>query len=587
MSITNEDSNFLATQRYAIVTGSNQGIGLEICKQLASKGVRVVLTARDEKKGETAMKNLEGCSFFKNLVFHQLDVLDPCSISSLVDFVKSKYGKLDILVNNAGILGLSVDANAIEEVSNGEDSTYIKWGEISTQPYNLGEQCIQTNYYGAKRMIQAFIPLLSLSDSPRIVNVSSSAGNLKFVINEWACNILNDTKTLSDDRIDEILEVFLKDLKEGSLETKKWPSFLSAYTLSKAAMNAYTRLLAVKHMNKCIINCVCPGHVKTNLNLFTGPLNVEEGAHSVVRLALLPTDGQDVVSVVTGANKGIGLEICKQLASNGVKVVLTARDEKKGTDALDKFKGTNLSDLVMFHQLDVVDPVSVASLAQFVRTQFGKLDILVNNSGIGGVTADEEALRGSRTCDKEATGSQIEWKNILSESYELTVQCIQTNYYGTKRMVEHFIPIMESSDSPRIVNVSSSMGKLKGIKNEWAKGTLSDIENLTEDKIDEVLNEYLKHFKDGLLEAKGWPPFMSAYILSKAAMNAYTRIMANKYPTFSINCVCPGFVKTDLNYNTGILSVEDGAETPVKVALSPHGGPSECFFDRNGITSFE
>ncbi|KAL8268542.1 hypothetical protein R6Q59_002340 [Mikania micrantha] len=297
--------------------------------------------------------------------------------------------------------------------------------------------------------------------------------------------------------------------------------------------------------------------------------------------------GQIRYAVVTGANKGIGLEICKQLASNGVKVVLTARDEKKGTDALDKFKGTHLSDLVMFHQLDVVDPVSVASLAQFVRTQFGKLDILVNNSGIGGVTADEEALRGSRTSDKEATGSQIEWKNILSESYELTVQCIQTNYYGAKRMVEHFIPIMESSDSPRIVNVSSSMGKLKGIKNEWAKGTLSDIENLTEDKIDEVLNEYLKDFKDGLLEAKGWPPFMSAYILSKAAMNAYTRIMANKYPTFSINCVCPGFVKTDLNYKTGILSVEDGAETPVKVALSPHDGPSGCFFDRNGITSFE
>ncbi|KAL8268541.1 hypothetical protein R6Q59_002339 [Mikania micrantha] len=266
MAITNQDSNFLATQRYAIVTGSNQGIGLEICKQLASKGVRVVLTARDEKKGESAMKNLEGCSFFKNLVFHQLDVLDPCSISSLVDFVKSKYGKLDILVNNAGILGLSVDANAIEEVSNGEESTYIKWGEISTQPYNLGEQCIQTNYYGAKRMIQAFMPLLSSSDSPRIVNVSSSAGKLKFVINEWACNILNDTKTLNEERIDEILEGFLKDLKEGSLETKKWPSFLSAYTLSKAAMNAYTRLLAVKHMNKCIINCVCPGHVKTNLN---------------------------------------------------------------------------------------------------------------------------------------------------------------------------------------------------------------------------------------------------------------------------------------------------------------------------------
>lgn len=81
--------------------------------------------------------------------------------------------------------------------------------------------------------------------------------------------------------------------------------------------------------------------------------------------------------MVTGANKGIGFEICKQLASNGVKVVLTSRDEKRGIDALDKFKGTHLSDLVIFHQLDVTDPASVASLAQFVKNQFGKLDILV------------------------------------------------------------------------------------------------------------------------------------------------------------------------------------------------------------------
>ncbi|KAJ0461644.1 putative short-chain dehydrogenase/reductase SDR, NAD(P)-binding domain superfamily [Helianthus annuus] len=298
--------------------------------------------------------------------------------------------------------------------------------------------------------------------------------------------------------------------------------------------------------------------------------------------------GQNRYAVVTGANKGIGFEICRQLASNGVKVVLTARDEKRGIDALAKFKDTHLSDLVLFHQLDVLDPVSVASLAQFVKTQFGKLDILVNNSGIGGAVADEEALRAASNSAKEAAaGSQIEWGKILNESYELAVQCVQTNYYGAKRMVEHFIPILESSDSPTIVNVSSSMGKLKGLKNEWAKGILNDIENLTEEKIDEVVGEYLKDYKDGLLEAKGWPPLMSAYILSKAALNAYTRILAKKYPSFSINCVCPGFVKTDINYNTGILSVEDGAETPVKVALSPKGSPSGCFFDRNGVTSFE
>ena len=86
--------------RYAIVTGSNKGIGLEVCKQLASKGVIVVLTARDVNKGIEAMKTLKDYYIFRpeNLVFHQLDVLDPSSISCLVDFVKTKYGKLDILV---------------------------------------------------------------------------------------------------------------------------------------------------------------------------------------------------------------------------------------------------------------------------------------------------------------------------------------------------------------------------------------------------------------------------------------------------------------------------------------------------------
>ncbi|GJU66423.1 (+)-neomenthol dehydrogenase-like protein [Tanacetum coccineum] len=87
--------------------------------------------------------------------------------------------------------------------------------------------------------------------------------------------------------------------------------------------------------------------------------------------------GNNRYAVVTGANKGIGFGICKQLASNGVTVVLTARDEKRGIDALEKFEGTDLCDRVIFHQLDVVDPASVASLAQFVKSRFGKLDILV------------------------------------------------------------------------------------------------------------------------------------------------------------------------------------------------------------------
>ncbi|XP_043693462.1 (+)-neomenthol dehydrogenase-like [Telopea speciosissima] len=82
------------------------------------------------------------------------------------------------------------------------------------------------------------------------------------------------------------------------------------------------------------------------------------------------------LAVVTGANKGIGLEICRQLASNSVAVLSTARDEKRGVEAVEKLKGSGLSDVV-FHQLDVKDPASISSLALFIKTQFGKLDILV------------------------------------------------------------------------------------------------------------------------------------------------------------------------------------------------------------------
>ncbi|XP_049403732.1 (+)-neomenthol dehydrogenase-like [Solanum stenotomum] len=291
-------------------------------------------------------------------------------------------------------------------------------------------------------------------------------------------------------------------------------------------------------------------------------------------------------AVVTGANKGIGFEICRQLASHGVLVILGARDEKRGIEALEKLKGFGLAENVVFHQLDVVDKSSIDSLAEFIKTKFGRLDILVNNAGIAGVNADADALRAKQESSGTG-GSQVNWNDILTQSFELAKECLETNYYGVKRMTEACIPLLQLSKSPRIVNVSSSMGKLKNLKHEWAKGVLNDSENLTEEKIVEVINQYLKDFKEDTLQAKGWPSLMSAYIVSKAAMNAYSRVMAKKHPSIQINCVCPGFVKTDINFNSGILSVEEGAESPVRLALQPDDGPSGLFFDRKEVSSFE
>ena len=127
---------------------------------------------------------------------------------------------------------------------------------------------------------------------------------------------------------------------------------------------------------------------------------------------------------------------------------------------------------------------------------------------------------------------------------------------------------------------------MQNVSNEWARDVLGDAENLTEERIDKVLDEYLKDFKEGSLASKGWPTYLSAYILSKASMNAYTRILAKKYPDFRINCVCPGFIRTDINYNTGYLTVDDGADNAVRLALLPNGGPTGLFFDQKEESPF-
>ncbi|KAL1329532.1 hypothetical protein HN51_046655 [Arachis hypogaea] len=294
-------------------------------------------------------------------------------------------------------------------------------------------------------------------------------------------------------------------------------------------------------------------------------------------------DSSQRYAVVTGANKGIGLEIVRQLASNGVKVVLTSRDEKRGLHALETLK--DLSDFVLFHQLDVADPASVASLADFIKSKFGKLDILVNNAGVSGVVIKDTDLLPSLIMKGEEL-SEDEIEKTRSQTYELAQDCFQINYYGAKRTSESLLSLLQLSDSPKIVNVSSFLGKLKCVLNEWAKGVFNDADNLTEEKIDMVLNEFLKDFKEGRLESKGWPKAASAYILSKAALNAYTRILAKKFPTFCINSVCPGYVKTDMTANTGFITVEEGAASPVRLALLPNGSPSGFFYDRSQISFY-
>ncbi|MBA0579085.1 hypothetical protein Gorai_021351, partial [Gossypium raimondii] len=203
-------------------------------------------------------------------------------------------------------------------------------------------------------------------------------------------------------------------------------------------------------------------------------------------------------------------------------VVLTARDEKRGLEALEKLKESGLSDHLVFHRLDVADPATITCLADFVKNRFGKLDILVNNAGIGGSTMNHEALKAAKVSGTEADVEAV-WSKVLIETYELAEECLKINYYGAKTTAEALIPLLQLSDSPRIVNISSSMGKLQYIPSEQRKEALRDAD--TGEKIDELITEFLKDFKEGSLESKGWPTFLSAYTISKVAMNAYTRIL--------------------------------------------------------------
>ncbi|KAK7389999.1 hypothetical protein VNO78_25296 [Psophocarpus tetragonolobus] len=285
-------------------------------------------------------------------------------------------------------------------------------------------------------------------------------------------------------------------------------------------------------------------------------------------------------AVVTGANKGIGYGISKKLAMNGVVVVLTARNEKRGLDAVESLKEFGLSDFLVFHQLDVTDPPSVASLAQFIKTRFGRLDILVNNAGVpGGIVNGEDVLRKKR-------GEISDWNLVVRQNYELAKECVEINFVGAERVTEALLPLLQLSSSPRIVNVSSRAGALKSVPNDWARGVLSDIENLTKEKLHEVLEEFLKDYKEGSLETKKWPLAISGYTMSKAALNAYTRMLAEKFPRFRINCLCPDFCKTDLNENVGFFSIDEGAECPVRLALLPDNGPSGLFFLREEVLPF-
>jgi len=296
------------------------------------------------------------------------------------------------------------------------------------------------------------------------------------------------------------------------------------------------------------------------------------------------------IAVVTGGNKGIGLEVCRQLTGNGVTVVLTARDEMRGAAAVKKLRELGLSN-VIFHQLDITDASSIGRLADFLKTRFGRLDILVNNAAFGGVEYARDPAYASVTSDEELRGMDRDqrlewlWRNSR-ETYDAAKKGLQTNYYGTKHVIEAFLPLLQASSDGRIVNVSSDFGLLRFFRNEELKQELNDVGSLTEERLDELLAMFLTDFEAGKVDARGWPAAFTAYKVAKAALNAYSRILAAKQTALRVNCVHPGYIKTDMTIHSGLLTPEEGGRRVLEVALLPEGGVTGAFFEDGEEASF-
>lgn len=118
------------------------------------------------------------------------------------------------------------------------------------------------------------------------------------------------------------------------------------------------------------------------------------------------------------------------------------------------------------------------------------------------------------------------------------------------------------------------------------KAEFQDIDTLNEDRIDEIIEWFLRDLKDNKLSENGWPLTVAAYKVSKAAINGYTRILARKFGNILVNCVHPGYVITDITSHTGHLTPEEGARAPVMVALLSDDGPSGVYFNQMNISSF-
>lgn len=245
-------------------------------------------------------------------------------------------------------------------------------------------------------------------------------------------------------------------------------------------------------------------------------------------------------AVVTGASRGLGLEVCRQLARRGYRVVLTAR---KAEDAERAARSLAVDGLVIPRALDVTSSGGVRSLAAGL-SELGPIHALVNNAGISLNGFDANVVRST----------------------------LATNFFGALDVTRALAA--QVADGGSIVMVSSGMGELSAYS-AWLRDRFLD-PLLDERGLIELVDEFAADVAAGKHRERGWPA--SAYRVSKAALNALTRIVARGYPRLRVNAVCPGWVKTDMGGPAASREVEQGASGVVWAATLGRSGPSGGFF---------
>ncbi|XP_077229067.1 NAD(P)-binding Rossmann-fold superfamily protein [Tasmannia lanceolata] len=252
-----------------VVTGANKGIGFALAKRLAEGGLTVVLTSRDVPNGLKAVETLRAQGL--SVEYFRLDVADPASIDAFVSWLGLTFGGLDVLVNNAAVSFNKIDENSVKHA----------------------ETVIKTNFYGPKLLTEALLPLFrwSASSRSRILNVSSRLGLLNKVSNPGIRELLQDEDRLSEEIIEGMVGRFLDEVKLGKWKDGGWPKIWTDYSVSKLALNAYSRLLAKRSEGHGLsVNCFCPGFTQTAMTNGRGAHTADEAAEVGAWLILLPPD---------------------------------------------------------------------------------------------------------------------------------------------------------------------------------------------------------------------------------------------------------------------------------------------------------